>query len=107
MKLFSQRKISRELIAFQALSISCRVSAKVGGFTLVETVIAVLAGAVMLVALYASFTLGYGVMRVTREDTRATQILLQKMEAIRLSPYDTVADPSSFPTNATAYYDGK
>jgi hypothetical protein len=59
----------------------------------------------MLLALYASFTFGFGMMRVTREDIRATQIIIQKMEAIRVLPYDLVANPATFPTNTTAYFD--
>lgn len=77
------------------------------GFTLAETVMAVLAAGLMLLALYASFTCGYAILRVSREDTRATQILLQKMEAIRLAPYDQVANPAYFGASTTAYYDEK
>ena len=75
------------------------------GFSLAETLIATLAAAVMLLALYASFTFGYAMIRVTREDIRATQIIVQRMEAIRLSPYDVVANPASYPSNTTAYFD--
>src|ERR1044071_7594941 len=75
------------------------------GFTLAEALVATLAGAVMLLALYASFTYGFATMRVTREDIRATQIIIQRMEAIRLSPYAVVANPAMFPTNTTAYFD--
>ena len=73
-----------------------------GGFTLVETAIAVLLASIMLLALYASFTCGYSMMRVAREDTRATQIMLQKMEATRLLSYDQL---SKYPTNSTVYFD--
>ena len=72
------------------------------GFTLIETSIAVLLAAIMLLALYASFTCGYSMMRVAREDTRATQIMLQKMEAIRLLSYHQL---STYPTNSTVYFD--
>ena len=82
-----------------------RVPHPQSGFTLAETLIATLAAAVMLLALYASFTFGYATMRVTREDIRATQIIVQRMEAIRLLPYDFVANPATYPTNVTAYFD--
>ena len=75
------------------------------GFTLAETLIATLAAAVMLLALYASFTFGFAMMRVTREDLRATQIIIQRMEAIRLLRYEVVGNAATYPTNATAYYD--
>ena len=85
-------------------TLQSRVQRSASGFTLAETIVATLAAAVMLLALYASFTFGFAMMRVTREDIRATQIIIQKMEAIRLQPYDLVA---TYPTNATAYFDEK
>jgi hypothetical protein len=44
-------------------------------------------------------------VQVTREDLRATQILLQQMEAIRVSDYTKLTDPGSYPTNTTVYFD--
>src|SRR5262249_22463277 len=35
---------------------------------------------------------------------RATQIILQRMEAIRLSSYKLIQDPTSYPTNSTDYF---
>src|SRR6185295_10309211 len=86
-------------------TLQSRAPRSASGFTLAETVIATLAVGVMLLALYASFTFGFAMMRVTREDLRATQIIIQKMEAIRLLPYDLVANPATYPTNTTAYFD--
>ena len=43
-------------------------------------------------------------VNLTREDLRATQILLQRAEAIRLSPYKLLQDPTTYPTNVTDYY---
>src|SRR5262249_21598537 len=58
-------------------------------------------------ALYAAFAAGFSMVQVTREDLRATQILLQQMEAIRLSGYDQVANPAYYPTNSTVYFDNQ
>ncbi len=60
------------------------------GFTLAETMVAVLTGAVMLAALYASFAFGYGAVKLAREDLRATQILLQQMETLRLTSFSAI-----------------
>jgi hypothetical protein len=51
-------------------------------------------------ALYASFTCGFAAIKLTREDLRATQILLQRMETLRLANFANIQ-------NATAieYYD--
>ena len=71
------------------------------GFTLVETVVATFATAIMLLALYACFAGGYTMIKMSREDLRATQIMLERMEAIRLSPY---TDLAKYPASVTEYY---
>lgn len=67
----------------------------------------------MLVSLYVGFTFGFREMQLAREEARATQILQEKMELVRLLNWDQVANlpgyvPSTFtesfyaadPTNA-------
>ncbi len=70
------------------------------GFTLAETMVAVITGAVMLAALYSSFAFGYGAVKLAREDLRATQILLQRMETLRLTSFSAIQ-----PGTITDYYD--
>jgi prepilin-type N-terminal cleavage/methylation domain-containing protein len=70
------------------------------GFTLAETMVAMLMGAVMLAALYASFAFGYAAVKLSREDLRATQILIQRMETLRLTSFSAI-QPGTF----TDYYD--
>jgi type II secretory pathway pseudopilin PulG len=76
----------------------------VSGFTLVETVLAVLAAAIMLPTLYAGFASGFSFVQLTRENLRATQVMVQRMEAVRLVPWQNLQDPAYFPTNSTEYY---
>ncbi len=73
-------------------------------FTLVETVVATLLAAIVLASFYAAVATGFGMVQTTREDLRATQVILQRMEAIRLSPYKLLQDPTAYPTNLTEYY---
>jgi type II secretory pathway pseudopilin PulG len=73
-------------------------------FTLVETLVATSLAAVILPALYASIAAGFAMLQVTRENLRANQIIVQRMEAIRLAPYKTLLDPTSYPTNYTDYF---
>ena len=70
------------------------------GFTFVETMVSMLTGAVMLAALYASFAFGYGAVKLAREDLRATQILLQQMETLRLTSFAAIQ-----PGTNTDYFD--
>ena len=55
----------------------------------------------MIVSLYAGFSSGFAVLRVARENLRATQILAERMEVIRLVKWDDVK-PGFIPTNFTA-----
>jgi len=71
----------------------------------VETVVATFTTGIMTLALYVSFAGGFAMVKVTREDLRATQVALERMEAIRLSPYSQLTDATKFPTNVTVYFD--
>jgi type II secretory pathway pseudopilin PulG len=79
----------------------------VGGFTLVETVIAVLLCSIMVGALYASFGFGFSAVRNTREDLQATQILLTRMERVRLCTWPQVTNTVYNPTTTATYLDSK
>ena len=70
-------------------------------WSLAEVLVAVVVLAIVFVSLFASFSYGFTVIRSTREDLRATQILTQKIEAIRLC---TWAQLSTCPTNFTDTY---
>jgi hypothetical protein len=54
----------------------------------------------MLTALYSSFSFGYAAVRLAREDLRATQILLERMETLRLTSFSAIHDGT-----LTEYYD--
>jgi hypothetical protein len=58
----------------------------------------------MLPTLYAGLASGFSMMQVTRENLRATQIIVQRMEAVRLASYQTIQDQTAWPTNTTEYY---
>jgi hypothetical protein len=76
-----------------------------GAFTVPEALIAVLLAALMLVALYGCFASGFSMMRVSREDLRATQIILQRMERLRLCTFDQVQNPNINPPIVMEYFD--
>ncbi|MFM1768326.1 MAG: hypothetical protein RJA22_855 [Verrucomicrobiota bacterium] len=75
------------------------------GFTLVEAAVAMALAGVLFVGLYASLAWGFASLRLTRENLRATQILTEKMETIRLYNWEQLTVVSNFlPTTFTATY---
>lgn len=54
------------------------------GYTLVEVLCSIFIAAVTVTVLFYGFNNGFAILRTTREDLRATQILMQKTEAFRL-----------------------
>jgi len=68
--------------------------------------VAVAVMGVMLVTLYGGFTFAFAETRLARENVRATQILQEKMEVVRLYTWDqAVNTPGYMPTNFTeAFY---
>ena len=57
----------------------------------------VLIAAIALAAMFATFSNGCAILRVARDDERATQILMQKTEAIRLMTWYNLSNcPTTF-----------
>jgi len=77
------------------------------GFSLVENVVALSIVAIMLTSLYGGFASGFSTMCTTREAQRATQIMLTKLETVRLSNYNQLTDTVYNPTTFTDYFDPK
>ena len=62
------------------------------GYTLVEVLMAVMVIGLMTISLYAGLTYGFGIVQMSREDLRATQILMQKMESVRLCTWSSLTN---------------
>jgi type II secretory pathway pseudopilin PulG len=86
------------------MKIKCATRAK-EGTTLVEVVFAMVVLAIMGAALAGSYTFGFMLMQMARENQRATQIMLEKVETLRLYRWDQVLTPGFIPTNFTEVYD--
>src|SRR5262245_62442785 len=77
------------------------------GFTLVENVVALSIVAIMLTSLYGGFASGFSTICTSRESQRATQIMVSKLEAVRLSNYSQLGDKVYNPSTFTEYFDPK
>ncbi len=67
------------------------------GYSLMEVICAIAIAAIVTSILFNGFDSGYSILQTTREDLRATQILMQKTEAFRLYSWDELTNaPRTF-----------
>ena len=72
-------------------------------FSLVDALFAMAVAGVMFSALYAGLAYGFKIVRMARENTRATQIMLEHMEIVRLYTWTQLTNTGTgnfFPTNS-------
>ncbi len=74
-------------------------------YSIIEAVIAVFLLGVLAIALFGAFSSGLAIVQLARENVRATQILMQKTETIRLMTWAQGANPQIAATNFTDWYD--
>jgi hypothetical protein len=78
------------------------------GFTIADVIVAVLVLGIITGAFYTALSSSFIVLQNTREDLRATQIMMQRLEAIRLCTWSQLtsftfrANYDPFSTNAQA-----
>jgi type II secretory pathway pseudopilin PulG len=75
-------------------------------FTFLEVILAAFVMGLMMFSLFACFSSGFTIVQSARENLRATQILLQRMEAVRLFTWRQILDTTNYlkPTFVD-YYD--
>lgn len=73
------------------------------GFTVVEAVVAMLVLLLLVGGLFAAFSFGFSTIKLSQEDERASQILLQKLETLRVYNWTNIIN-GYFPTNFTVDY---
>jgi len=76
------------------------------GMTLVDVVMAVAVLGVMASGIFGSFRYGFFTLQLVRENQRATQIILEKVETIRLYNWEQIQPTNNFiPATFTDVYD--
>ena len=73
-------------------------------FTVAEALVSVLIVTIGAAGLMGCFSYAFFVTQMTRENQRATQIMLERTEAIRLCNWDQVITPGFIPASFTDYY---
>src|SRR6266487_2470327 len=77
----------------------------VQGTTLVDVIMAVAIIAIMCAGIVGSLTYGFFTMGLARENQRATQVLLETVETVRLYNWDQVNSNGFIPPTFTGVYD--
>jgi type II secretory pathway pseudopilin PulG len=73
-------------------------------FSLVEAVVGMGLVGIVFVALYAGISFGFSIIQLMRENLRATQIIVEKMETIRLCSWDQITSGTNLPPDFVDYY---
>ncbi len=73
-------------------------------FTIAEVVMGVALVGIVFVSLLAGMSSGFAVTQVARENLRATQIMLERMEGLRLYNWNQLVYSNMIPANFTNYY---
>ncbi len=74
-------------------------------YTLAEVMIAIFLISIMMISLYAGFYSGFAIAKLSRENLRATQIMVQKLEAVRIYNWKQVTNSTILKTSFVDYYD--
>ena len=83
---------------------SKRAAARNQAFTLIEVMLAVVIVGVEFVSLYVAISQGFAVVQSARENLRATQIMQEQVEIVRVLDWDKIiTTPSPWNFNANFY----
>jgi type II secretory pathway pseudopilin PulG len=74
------------------------------GFTLSELMVAMGIGSFVFISLYAGVTHSVAAVQRAKENLRATQIIMEKFEVIRLYNWSQINTPGFIPSQFTEYY---
>jgi prepilin-type N-terminal cleavage/methylation domain-containing protein len=66
------------------------------GFSMIEALVAMAMAGIMFTALYAGMHFGFRIIKLSRENTRATQIMIEHMEICRLYKWNDLTNVGVF-----------
>jgi len=73
-------------------------------FSLIEVMLAIGMASIMFFALFFGVSTGFGIVKVTREQLRATQVGLYRMEGIRLCTWSQITNSTIVPTSFNDFF---
>lgn len=69
-------------------------------FTLLEVAIGMMICGIVFISLYAGLSQGFKITQISRENLRATQVMVERLESIRLNTFDQIESPGFVPLGA-------
>jgi len=76
---------------------------ELAAFSLPEVLVSIMLVSIVTVSLYAGITQGFVVVDVGRDNMRATQLMVNTMEIVRLYNWDQINSNGFIPTNYTTF----
>jgi hypothetical protein len=73
-------------------------------FSLVEVTLSMALVTVLFVSLYGGIATGFGLVNLARENLRANQVIVEKMETLRLYSWDQINSNGFIPPTFTAHF---
>lgn len=74
------------------------------GFSVIEAMVGFLILGITITALCGGFSFGFNTIKLSQEEVRADQILVQKLESLRIYSWSKVTNTAYIPANFTNYY---
>lgn len=101
-----RRNAARRLRCMNLTDKDCPIGRKFNqheGFTLVEVMVGVVILGLAIVSLFALLSAGFAMVRLNRDNLRATQIMLNRVEGLRLYNWEQLTT-GMVPTSFSEYY---
>lgn len=73
-------------------------------FTLAEVCVGAVIVLIVFGSIYAGLTMSFNATQAARENLRATQVMLERLEGLRLYNWDQLVNSNWLPSTFTAYY---
>ena len=77
---------------------------RIAAYTLIEVVVSTALLGVMIAAFYSGIAGGFGMVSASRENLRANQIVLERLETLRLYTWDQINSNGFIPPTFTARF---
>lgn len=68
-------------------------------FTILEVIAGMTVCGIVFISLYAGLSQGFRLTQIAREDLRATQVMIERLESVRLCTYEQLNTPGFVPTD--------